>query len=78
MEKQPLDKRIDLVLDKHKNDPDLREKELKLLLKEAEKCADLHAMKFSPTFRCLVLSMNINESARMHIWYRNSELFLNE
>ncbi len=44
MEKQPLDKRIDLVSDKHKNDPYLREKELKLLLKEAEKCADLHAI----------------------------------
>ena len=44
MKKQTLDERIDLVLDTHKSDPVRREKELKLLLKEAEKNADLHSI----------------------------------
>ena len=44
MNKQSLDERIDLVLSTYKPDPVRREKELKLLLKEAEKRVELHSI----------------------------------
>ena len=44
MKKQSLDERIDLILSKYKPEPLRREKELKLLLKEAEKRVELHAI----------------------------------
>ena len=44
MNRQSLDERIDYILSEYKPDPFHREKELKLLLKEAEKRVELHAI----------------------------------